>query len=717
MLYCTLIIFGHCLEKFMLRALTVAFGLSLSLTGILPTTNEEAAALLVDLLDTSNEATTEISEQENGSYSLTTAPLDTEEFQAAGIIWEGTSPARVEVRSKDEKGWSNWAEVGIEKPAENRQPGSEPYIAAGATGIQVRAVGKELPTDLKAVLLTGEKNTVKEKEITPNPATENPDSNKSPEQVSESTTGYINSGTAFTAENASAPLSTTVNTQVLTTKSAAITAGAPALQKPVSFLSSLQTAASRAVSIKTATPARPTITSRAGWGAGRAGWNPSFATLRGAVVHHTAGSNNYTASEVPGIIRSIFHYHTYTLEWGDIGYNFLIDKYGNIYEGREGTLRSPRGQMAVGAHAYGANTHSVGISILGSYMYGVQPTTASLNSLQKVIAWQFGMGNVNPYGSWVPSTGKQTPNIAGHRDVFSTACPGSVYEHLGAVRAGVKQILANANNTNSGGSTIPGSNVNSTFTNIPFTSNTKYTDNKKIGWGWPNQGVWAAGDFLENGYSDMLLRTRDGRLLIYDAQAGDSWASPRQIGNGWNIFTELYTGVDFDGDSHIDIIGKDATGRLFLYPSDGNGYFRAPRQIGNGWNIFKSIFLVEKGINNQPTFYGINSRGQMYAYPTNGRSTFYAPRLLSGNYAAMQAVGNAGDWNTDGKTDIIFLNEKKELLLGYGSTAGFTKFAKIGHGWGVMSYIGRAHMAGNKRNLYAVAKDGKLYRYEWEWRR
>ncbi len=98
----------------------------------------------------------------------------------------------------------------------------------------------------------------------------------------------------------------------------------------------------------------PKVISRAGWGADESqrGLEPSsYSTFKGTCVHHTAGSNNYTESQAPGIVRGIYAYHAQTLGWGDVGYNALVDKFGNIYEGRYGGLD----KNIEGAHAGGFN--------------------------------------------------------------------------------------------------------------------------------------------------------------------------------------------------------------------------------------------------------------------------------------------------------------------------------------------------------------------------
>lgn len=180
--------------------------------------------------------------------------------------------------------------------------------------------------------------------------------------------------------------------------------------------------------------AAPNVITRAGWGADESLRNcsPSYSqTTKGAVLHHTAGTNSYTASQSAGIVRGVYAYHTNSLGWCDIGYNMLVDKYGQVFEGRYGRLDRP----VIGAHALGFNTDTFGVSVLGSYD-GTTPTAAALNAVSTAMAWRLRMFYVGANarttlvsadsGSRYPKgTAVNLPVIIGHRDVNTTACPGN----------------------------------------------------------------------------------------------------------------------------------------------------------------------------------------------------------------------------------------------------------------------------------------------------
>ncbi|MCZ7414603.1 peptidoglycan recognition protein family protein [Streptomyces sp. WMMC897] len=188
---------------------------------------------------------------------------------------------------------------------------------------------------------------------------------------------------------------------------------------------------------------RPGIVTRRGWGADESLRDGGFLytnTVKAAFVHHTGGSNSYSCSQAPSVIRSIYRYHTISLGWRDIGYNFLIDKCGQIYEGRAGGVR----RAVMGAHTYGFNHDTMGIAVLGSFG-GVSPTKQATDAVAKLTAWKLGLFGINPAGSvTLTSGGGKYPRgtrvrmeaVSGHRDGYATACPGArLYSALGGIRS------------------------------------------------------------------------------------------------------------------------------------------------------------------------------------------------------------------------------------------------------------------------------------------
>lgn len=193
-----------------------------------------------------------------------------------------------------------------------------------------------------------------------------------------------------------------------------------------------------------ASPSKPGIISRAQWGADesiRKG-KPSYAEpIKLAMIHHTATANSYSKSQSAGIVRSIYAYHVKTNGWDDIGYNFVVDRYGQIFEGRYGGVD----RTVVGAHAKGFNRYTSGMAVIGTFE-GTSPPAATMDSLKRLVAWRLDRGFVNPLGSttytsggsskWAAGAKVSLKNVSSHRDVGNTACPGAaLYNLLGGLRS------------------------------------------------------------------------------------------------------------------------------------------------------------------------------------------------------------------------------------------------------------------------------------------
>ncbi len=221
------------------------------------------------------------------------------------------------------------------------------------------------------------------------------------------------------------------------------TAPAPGLEltliepQPVS----LPTAA-RAAS-KPQPPPRPQLRSRADWGADprlRDGKPHYNRTIQQVHVHHTVNANRYQRSDVPGLLRGIYRYHTQNLGWSDIGYNFLVDRFGRTWVGRAGGPGKP----VRGAHTLGFNSTSTGVAVIGNFETA-RPWKKVKTAIVQLAAWKLDKYDRNPAGKVrVYSHGSdrfpagrtvRLPVIDGHRDTNQTACPGQrLYVKLPNIR-------------------------------------------------------------------------------------------------------------------------------------------------------------------------------------------------------------------------------------------------------------------------------------------
>ncbi|MEV1037992.1 peptidoglycan recognition protein [Streptomyces sp. ADI95-17] len=188
---------------------------------------------------------------------------------------------------------------------------------------------------------------------------------------------------------------------------------------------------------------RPRIVTRKGWGADEKLRERKFVytgKVKAAFIHHSATGNNYKCSQAPSVLRGIYRYHVKSSGWRDIGYNFAVDKCGNIYEGRAGGVT----KAVLGAHTLGFNANSMGIAVLGTFTKS-NPPAAAVNAVAKLTAWKLGLFGANPRGKVTLVSGGSNKYkkgkkvklnvISGHRDGFATECPGArLYKKLGSAR-------------------------------------------------------------------------------------------------------------------------------------------------------------------------------------------------------------------------------------------------------------------------------------------
>ena len=191
---------------------------------------------------------------------------------------------------------------------------------------------------------------------------------------------------------------------------------------------------------------RPGIIRRSEWGANERLRNcgPRYApALKVAFVHHTVNSNSYSRSQSDDIVRGIYYFHTQNRGYCDIGYNFLVDRYGQIFEGRYGGMSRP----VVPAATMGFNTGSTAVSAIGNFETA-SPPSAMVSAIERVLAWRMDVAHISPtagvYLRSSGSTGGKYPagrvvwfrTISSHRDAGYTACPGRyLYAKVPTIRS------------------------------------------------------------------------------------------------------------------------------------------------------------------------------------------------------------------------------------------------------------------------------------------
>ncbi|WP_332643189.1 N-acetylmuramoyl-L-alanine amidase [Aeromicrobium sp.] len=317
------------------------------------------------------------------------APTKTKKFALLGVTWDRTEndlDVTVEVRVRSAEGWSAWVPLEVDNDGgEAGRGGTEPWWVENADEVRARVTTASgaSPTGVKV--------------ITVDP-------------------GDVD---------------------------------APASADVPAFYSSSST--SSVVSVadgQTFTP-KPTIRSRSSWNARAAngcdedGYDTYGDTTLGVNLHHTAGTNSYSKSQSASIVKGIQKFHQSGRGWCDIAYNFLVDKYGQIFEGRFGGVDKP----VRGSHS-GNNTvneRTMGIALMGN-LDKARPTSAMKTSAVKLAGWRLATYYKPAKGS-VSIGSKTLQRISGHRNVVSTACPGKYgYSWLlasGGMRDRVSSYISN----------------------------------------------------------------------------------------------------------------------------------------------------------------------------------------------------------------------------------------------------------------------------------
>jgi len=149
-------------------------------------------------------------------------------------------------------------------------------------------------------------------------------------------------------------------------------------------------------------------------------------------VHHTDSPNGYDCADAPRIIRYLYAGQTGARDWDDIGYNFLVDRCGTIYEGRAGGVD----RAVTGAHTQGFNHRTTGIAAIGTFTSGKAVPKAMTDAIAALAAWKLGLADVDPRAKarlvssnslsrYAAGTTAVLPALAGHKDGYMTSCPGA----------------------------------------------------------------------------------------------------------------------------------------------------------------------------------------------------------------------------------------------------------------------------------------------------
>ncbi len=421
-----------------------------------------------------------------------------------------------------------------------------------------------------------------------------------------------------------------------------------------------------ALAAATYTP-QPVIYSRAQWGADERMRQKSslrYFEVHAGFVHHTVNANDYTAGQVPGILRSIYAYHTRSRGWSDIGYNFLVDRFGRIWEGRYGGVDRP----VVGAHTLNYNENSFAMSAIGNFETA-RPSSAMLQAYGVLFAWKLSLHGVDASSpkQWVGSRYFQAIN--GHRDAAATACPG---RYLYAKLPLIRQYAADAQQgwtgreleSNIAGTPYPDLLVRKTSDKqvyiLPTGGMTRFgapvSVTNATGGGWSGfDTVLLLPDVTGDGKADLLARAAsDGSAQVRPGNGLGAFGKPVNTFGSLAGHDQVAVAGDINGDGHADLVARDpGTGRLDAYLGNGRAGFTL-RHVDGEWGRYDLISgpgdvdgdgkvdLVARG-----------RLGAFYLMPGQGGIKFGSPQKIRGSWRVYDTITGHGDFTGDGKVDLL----------------------------------------------------------------
>ncbi|MFS3128170.1 FG-GAP-like repeat-containing protein [Nocardioides sp. Bht2] len=578
--------------------------------------------------------------------TVESAPEAVTGYGAVGVTWSADSAAleegeiSVQVRTNTDGAWSDWIDVDYHDhdgpdpdsaEGRNARPGTDAMFVGEVDQVQARAVtaaGIALPDDIKLAVITPGDSAGTELERP-----------------------------AIDTNELAAPRATT---------------DAPAgddATPPSTDDSTLESSEGDLELSKSSYTEKPQIFSRAQWGANeklRDG-SPSYHEVHAGFVHHTVNANNYTKAQVPAMIRSIYAYHTQTRGWSDVGYNFLVDRFGRIWEGRYGGVDRP----VVGAHTLGYNENSFAMSAIGNFDI-TKPSEPMVQAYGALMAWKLALHGVDAASTKQVVGSKTFKAINGHRDAGSTACPGKyLYARIGDIRK-----LAAGHQADWRGRDLVTNVVGSSHPDLLMrqkSSGRVYAvpTGGMLKWSAPVNTagyagydvVIAAGDLTGDRRGDIFVRSsKTGRTVTLAGDGNGRFTSTNRVQGGLRGRDQITAVGDLNGDGRNDIVARDAsTGRLYGYWGKGNGAFRGKVLLSTGWKGYTmTVGAGDANGDGKADLLARDAAGKMWLHPGNGKGGLGARVAVHRTWGGFDKITGIGDFDGDGKADLLMRYTKNQ---------------------------------------------------------
>ncbi len=406
---------------------------------------------------------------------------------------------------------------------------------------------------------------------------------------------------------------------------------------------------------------KPQIFSRAQWGANesmRDKGSLHYFEVHAGFVHHTVNSNSYTRAQVPALLRGIYAYHTRSRGWSDIGYNFLVDRFGRIWEGRAGGVDRP----VVGAHTLGYNDYSFAMSAIGNFET-VRPKARVLRAYGALFAWKLSLHGVSAASTSQQVGPTRFRAINGHRDAAATACPGRyLYAKLARIRAlaaadqaswAGRERSTDLTSTPDPDLLVRRASDGRAFL-IPTGGTTRFAKARSLDPTWGAQHtVVAAPDLTGDGRGDLLVRGPDGLARVHPGVGAGKFGEPLRATGAFRDRDQISAVGDLNEDGHQDLVGRASTGRLNVYLGTGRGTF-ARRSLGGGWSTYSRIAGTgDVSGDGHVDLVAVDRSGRAWLRKGNGAGKVGAPVALTRSFAGFDLITGLGDYTRDGRPDLF----------------------------------------------------------------